>query len=402
MHLPSATTHLPRATTTTTSPVAAFELRCREAEWLDRPETLVELTKSAPTTTAQRYAGLSEVLVADAIARSHLDIRSLAGDRVILTCEMPRYGIPLGVRDLDRPPVDDWKLRDQVNGDLLDTDRHGRVQSSVAMQVRRGLIAVAGALPLLMAPMVAHAGGPSASIHQPSVEQLPAFAPPKLPESTQPTPPVEQPTTAPPVVEPPPTPVAAPPAPRVQTESLSLTGNTLWDGLLGKQVRLEMKNGQAVTGTVVAQTASDLAVARSPDGTVVAVPKAEVGGVRLRVEADGGVGAPSGTGPVGNRPMQDGRGMHGGGIVLVSFGAIAALSGTVMLAIYPSGVYISLPLLLPGLAMIGAGSAMLSSAGKKRKAFNKAWGIPAHAKVNLTPTLAGGRNGGTAGLVLQF
>jgi hypothetical protein len=393
MHSPSATTHLP--------PLAAFELRCREAEWLDRPETLVEFAQTAPTSTAQRYAGLSEVLVADAIARSHLDIRSLAGDRLILTCEMPRYGIPLGVRDLDRPPVDAWQLRDQINGDLLDTDRHGRVERSLAMQVRRGLIAVAGALPLLATPMLAHASGPSASMLAPSIEQLAAFAPPKLPENTQPTPPVEQPTAAPPVVEPPPTPTVVPPAPRVQAESLSLTGNTLWDGLLGKQVRLEMKNGQAVTGTVVAQTASDLAVARSPDGTVVAVPKAEVVGVRLRLEGVSDTPGSSST-PVGNRPLQDGRGLHGGGIVMVSVGAIAALSGTVMLAIYPSGVFISLPLLLPGLAMIGGGSAMLSAAGKKRKAFNKAWGIPAHAKVNLTPLVAGGRNGGTAGLVLQF
>jgi hypothetical protein len=397
MHLPSATITPP----TTLPPLAAFELRCREAEWLDRPETLVEFTGVAPTTTAQRYAGLSEVLVADAIARSHLDIRSLAGERLILTCEMPRYGIPLGVRDLDRPPVGDWKLREQIDGDLLDTNRHGRVERSVAMQVRRGLIAVAGALPLLMTPMLAHAGGPSAGI-QPSLEQLASFAPPKLPADTQPAPtPVEQPTTtAPPIAEPPPTPIM-PPAPRVQAESLSLTGNTLWDGLLGKQVRLEMKNGQGVAGTIVAQTVSDLAVARAPDGTVVAVPKAEVAGVRLRLEADAS-GAPAGSGPVGNRPTQDGRGLHGGGIVMVSLGAIAALSGTVMLVIYPSGVFISLPLLLPGLAMIGGGSAMLSSAGKKRKAFNKAWGIPQHARVNVTPMVAGGRNGGTAGLVLQF
>jgi hypothetical protein len=255
-----------------------------------------------------------------------------------------------------------------------------------------------------MTPMLAHAGTSLSGIQQPSLEQLAAFAPPKLPENTQPTPPVEQPnqpTMAPPVVEPPPpTPTATPPAPRVQPETLSLTGNTLWEGLLGKQIRLEMKGGQAVTGTVVAQTTSDLAVARSPDGTVVAVPKAEVAGVRLRLEAT--EGAPGSNVPVGDRPLQDGRGLHGGGIIMVSIGAIAALSGTVMLAIYPSGVFISLPLLLPGLAMIGGGSAMLSAAGKKRKAFNKAWGLPATARVHMTPTLNASRNGGVAGLVLRF
>jgi hypothetical protein len=386
MHSPSATT------------LSAFELRCRDAEWLDRPETLVEFSESAPAkTSAQRYAGLSELLIADAIARSHLEIRSLVGQRLILTCEAPRFGIPLGVRDLDRPPVDDWRLREQLDGDLLDTDRHGRVQRGVATQVRRGLIAVAGVLPLLMTPVLAHAGEPPAGIDQSSLEQLAAFAPPKLPE--QPVPPVEQPTVAPPVAEPPPTPTVAPPTPTVQAESLSLTGTTLWEGLLGKQVRLEMKGGQAVAGTIVAQTSRDLAVARAPDGLVVAVPKSEVIGVRLRIEA-----APAGGSnvPIGDRPTQNGKGLLVGGVVMVTIGSILALSGTVFLAISPSSVFLSLPQLLPGLAFIGGGSAMIANGGKKKKAYNKAWGLPPHAGLQMTPLFAAGRNGGTAGLMLRF
>ena len=43
-----------------------------------------------------------------------------------------------------------------------------------------------------------------------------------------------------------------------------------------------------------------------------------------------------------------------------------------------------------------------ASAGKKKKAFNKAWGLPETANVRLTPTLNANRNGGVAGLVLQF
>jgi hypothetical protein len=388
------------------SSLPAFDLRCRDAEWVDRSETLLEFARPAPMTPAQRYAGLSEILVADTIARAHLEIDSLAAGRVILSCETPRYGIPVGVIDLERPPVDDW-LRQQITADLLDTNRHGRVERSLSMHVRRGLIAVAGALPLLASPMLAHAGeATSIGFHAPSLEQLAGFAPPKegkavpptLPADPAPTPPVAEPTVAPPVADPPP---PTPPAPRVSGESLTLTGSTLWEGLLGKQVRLEMKNGQAVAGTIVAQTSTDLAVARAPDGTVVAVPKAEVLGVRLRTEAASGVVGGSNT-PVGDRPLQDGRGLHGGGIVMVSLGAIAALAGTVMLAISPSYVFISLPLLLPGLAMIGGGSAMLSASGKKRKAFNKAWGIPQHAGMQITPTLNGGRNGGAAGLILRF
>jgi hypothetical protein len=376
----------------------ALELRCREAEWIDRPETLVEFSKSTrhtPMTVAQRYAAVSEVLVADAFARAHFELQSVKGHRVVLTCETPRFGIPLGVRDLELPPVHEWQVRDRVAVDLLDIDPHGRVEHSVAMQMRRALIAVAGTLPLLMTPMLAHAGTPSAGIYQPSLEQLATFAPPTLPE--QPTPPVEQPTSAPAVEQPPP-PTAAPPAPKLQADSLSLTGTNLWNGLLGKQVRLEMKGGQAVTGVIVAQSSSDLAVARTPDGTVVAVPKAEVAGVRLRVEAvsDGGSNI-----PIADRPTQNGRGAMAGGIVMVSAGSILALTGTVFLGITPSALYLNLPLLLPGLALIGGGSALIASGGKKKKAYDKAWGLP-RAGLQMTPTFGAGPNGGAAGLVLRF
>lgn len=388
---------------------AAFVLRCRDGEWIDRPATLDEFARPAPLPSQARHAGLSEVLIADAIARAHYEIGSLAGGRVIVSCETPRFGIPLGVQDLDRAPVEQWNHVEQLDGELIDRDHHGRIERSLAMQVRRGLIAVAGALPLLASPMLAHASGPEL-MHAPSLELLAGFAPPKtaapkLPEepaepepapAAEPAPTPETTTTAPPVVTPP----AAPP-PRVES-SLSLTGSALWDGLLGQQVRLDMKDGQGVSGVVVAQTATDLALARTPDGTVVAVPKSEVAGVRMRVAVEG-AGGPGGSNvPVGDRPLQDGRGLNAGGIVMVTLGSIAALSGTVMLAISPYYLFISLPLLLPGLAMIGGGSAMISAAGKKKRAFDAAWGVPKSARIEVMPTLAGGRNGGGAGLILKF
>jgi hypothetical protein len=383
----------------TVSPEPAFQLRCRDGEWIDRDETLAEFAKPAAPTPMQQYAGLAEVLVADEIARAHFEIEALAEQRVILTCETARFGIPLGVFDLEQPPIDDWRIRAHLDADWIDTDRHGRIERSLAMQVRRGLIAVAGALPLLLGPMAAHAGDPPS----PNVE-LAAFGPPKLPDKTEPapTPPATPEPAAMPVVEPPPQP-QPPPAPRMSNESLSMTGTTLWEGLMGQQVKLDMKNGQSVAGTVVAQTASELALARAADGTVVAVPKAEVLSVRMRVDASA-AGAPGSASkvPLEDRPTQDGRGLEAGGIVMVTLGSIAALSGTVFLGITPSYVFISLPLLLPGLAMIGGGSAMIAAGGKKKKAFNKAWGIPLRAGVQLTPTLTGGRNGGSAGLVLRF
>ena len=80
----------------------------------------------------------------------------------------------------------------------------------------------------------------------------------------------------------------------------------------------------------------------------------------------------------------------------------AALAGTVMLGIYVSYLFISLPLLLPGLAMIGGGASMMASASKKRTKYRQAWGIPQTAKLKMLPTVAGSRNGGQVGLILRF
>lgn len=390
----------------TPTPMPALDLRCREAEWIDRPATISDFDCPAPTTPAQRYAGLAEVLVADAIARGHYEISELAGGRVILSCETPRYGIPVGVRTLDQVPTRDWLMQEDLCGELLDAGPGGRIERSLATQMRRGLMAVAGVLPLLVSPMLAHAGPGLAS----ELEQLDQVnqvgevmsAPPKLPKDAAPAPAAEAPppTAAPSTAAPP---TATPPAPRIGGDSLTLTGSNLWQGLLGKQVALEMKDGAAVGGTVVAQSSTDLAIARSADGTVVSVPKAQIAGVRMRPESASMGGAPGGSNmPVGSRPLQDGRGLHGGGIVMLTVGSVLALSGTVMMAISVSYVAISLPLLLVGLGSAGGGIGMLVAGSKRRRAFNEAWGIPARAGVQLTPTLAAGRNGGQAGLILRF
>jgi hypothetical protein len=380
----------------------ALDLRCREAEWIDRPATITDFDHAAPRSAAQRYAGLAEILVADAIARSHYEISELAGGRVILSCETPRFGIPVGVRALDHVPTHDWRMQEDLRGELIDVGVGGRIERSLATQMRRGLIAVAGALPLLVSPMLAHAG-PLDQLDQVAQELL--TAPPKLPKDAapapeaEPPPPTEVPPTAAPVVTPPPT---AAPAPRIGGDSLTLTGSTLWQGLLGKHVALEMKDGAAVGGTVVAQSSSDLAIARTVDGTVVSVPKAQIAGVRMRPDSMSSGSTSTSSIPVGERPLQDGRGLQAGGIVMLAFGSVMALSGTVMMAISVSYVAISLPLLVVGLASAGGGIGMLVAGGKRRRTFNDAWGIPARAGVQLTPTIAAGRNGGQAGLVLRF
>lgn len=386
----------------TTEPV--FNLRCRDAEWIDRPATLDEFAR--PASVQDRHRSLAELLIADMVARAQTEIAELLAGRVLLSCDTPRFGIPVGVRDLDTPAIDDWRIREQIDVELLDAGSDGRLQRSVAAQFRRGLIAVAGALPLLVSPMLAHAHAPP----ERTLERVLGFAPPpKLPEeaaaqpTTQPTttaapttaePPQPQPTAAPPVNS-----SAAAPAPRIGNDGLTLTGTNVWNGLLGKRVQLSMKNGQALDGTVVAQSSSDLAIARSSDGTVVSVPKSEVGGVRLKLSA--GLEAGSDV-PVHERPTEDGYKLYGGGAAMIGIGSAAALAGTVMLGIYISYLFISLPLLIPGLAMIGGGASMMASAGKKRKSVRRAWGLPETSSLQMLPTVGASRNGGQVGMILRF
>lgn len=389
----------------------AFDLRCRDAEWIDRPATLDEFSR--PAGAADRHAALADLLIADMIARAQTEIAELLAGRVLIGVENARFGIPVGVRDLDAPPIDDWRIHERIDVELLDASPDGRLERSIAAQFRRGLIAVAGALPLLASPILAHAHAPleAAALTRMTV----GFAPPKLPDEPQPKPaptpeasppsPTEAPVVAPqPEAQPQPTvaPQVAPtaaPAPRIGNESLTLTGTNVWAGLLGQRIRLVMKNDQSLDGTLVAQSTTDLALARSSDGTVVSVPKAEIAGVRL----DGPGGAPGQSDvPVSERPTNDGHKLHGGGAAMIGIGSAAALAGTVMLGIYISYLFISLPLLLPGLAMIGGGASLMASAGKKRKAYQQAWGIPATAKLNMVPTVSASRNGGQVGMVLRF
>jgi hypothetical protein len=200
------------------------------------------------------------------------------------------------------------------------------------------------------------------------------------------------------------------PPPRVD-DSLTLGGRTLWEGLLDKRVTLVMKDEQTLEGTVVAQSSSDLAVARASDGLVVSVPKDSVAGVRTTGAPTGATGAAM---PVGLRPRDDGRGAHATGAVLLAIGAPATLAGIVMLGICPGCFYIHLPLILPGAVMITGGALSLKKAKKQRRAFHEAWGIPVARlggsgrvarrapRWRLTPTFGAGPRGGSAGFVLRF
>lgn len=266
--------------------------------------------------------------------------------------------------------------------------------SARARRVRRSTratLAICTAAALFAGPLRADAGELTAP-------------PPTLPESEAPA---AGPGTSAPVMAPAPAPTMAPaPAPAAGTPAagtprvdnqLSLQGRALWDGLQDQRVSLKLINGAELEGTIVAHSSRDLALARSSDGSVVSVPKAEVATVRTRAGA-----STTSSVALGNRPIDSGRSLHSAGVALLSFGVPFGVAGTVWLGLCASCLYIHLPLLLPGIGMIVGGSIALKRAKKRNEAFRQAWGIPLAGRVRMMPSLALSRGGGEVGFALRF
>jgi hypothetical protein len=193
-------------------------------------------------------------------------------------------------------------------------------------------------------------------------------------------------TLAPPIVPPPPMVV------HDASDSLDLTGEALWKGLQDEAVILVLHDGSEARGIVVAQSSRELAIARAADGAVVGIAKRDIAGVRVdpRIEAV----------PCDEPDMRIGRGLIGGGAFLLAFGGAASLSGTTILAIFPEFTFIHLPLLLPGLAMIGGGTAMVV-AGKRKRADARRLNTGA-ARLRFSPIAGVSKNFGHVGLALRF
>lgn len=381
-----------------TSPELALSLRCREAEWIDADSTLTDFARPVPRSAqpAQGAVGLVEALVADRVARQFFGLQGTLA-RQFISCELARFEIPVGPQPLV-PPTADWNHREELAAELLPSAEEVEASGLVAMavRIRRGMVIAASVLPLALAPTLAHAGegGVEGPAPAPAADAADTDAPaqPETPATT------EAPTMAPAEAAPAPT----APAPRVTGSSLSLTSRAVWDGLSHKRVTLDMKNGQTLSGVVVAQSDRQIALARASDGTIVAVPKADVGGVRVKPTAGAGASKSAGGGDELPKTRESGRGMVVGGAIMLGFGGVAALAGTVLLATSPYTFYVALPLLLPGAATVIGGVVLVRGAKKKRALYNKAWGLPDMSKVELMPTINVGRNGGQAGLVLRF
>ena len=286
--------------------------------------------------------------------------------------------------------------------------RLDRDKRNSSLPAARWLPALGVLVALSTVPALAQAGEHAAAQPPTLPSESPQSAEPAAPNPTSAAPTS---TAAPQTVGPSPTsaPTAAPttsppnggplPAPRVDA-SLSLRGAAIWDGLEGKQVKLSMADGTTIAGTVVTNTGDAVAFARASDGMVVSVPKEEVSAINVRPQPVAG-GASPGVAP-GSRTLDSGRGQYAAGVALLSIGAPAALSGTVMLGLCAYCLYIHLPLLLPGIGMIIGGSIAIKRSKQRNEAFRKAWGVPLAGRFEMAPTLAFTRQGGEVGFVMRF
>lgn len=395
-----------------------LDLRASDARWEAHPEavaaTLADFQRPCvrdPKVRAQtRATALGELVIADHIARQQLAQMQLSEAVPVHASALSRARIPLAPWSPDTSvSIEDWRIESEVAGECVVLGEGlARSGSSAGRWIR--VLAAAAALPVVLVPTAAIAGAPTLTptltdaaitsgalvADAPALPDEPSAAPAST-EGEAAAEPAAEATAAP---APAPTTVAPPPTP--SPEALSLTGEVLWEGLMNTEISLAMNNSQSVTGTLVAQSPTELAIARSADGTLVSVPKADVAGVRLRMDGYTPSNYRKGVGALGDRPTEDGRGLLGAGVVLVGAGSVLTLTGISMLAIYPSGLSINLPTLLPGLAMLGAGGAMISVSKKRHAAFKKAWGLPETARLQMTPTFGVGKRGGQAGLVLRF
>ncbi|EDM79828.1 hypothetical protein PPSIR1_32053 [Plesiocystis pacifica SIR-1] len=385
-----------------------LDLRASDARWEAHPEavaaTLADFQRPCardPKVRARtRATALGELMIADHIARQQLAQMQLSEAVAVHTSALSRARIPLAPWTPDAAvSTEDWRIESEVAGEcVVIGEGLARSGSTAGRWIR--VLAAAAALPVVLAPTAAIAGAPTLTGAVVTGE-LEADAP-ALPDEPSATPaPAEGEVPAESAAAPAPAPTVAPP-PTPSPEALSLTGEVLWEGLMNTEISLAMNNSQSVTGALVAQSPTELAIARSADGTLVSVPKADVAGVRLRMDGYTPSTYRKGVGALGDRPTEDGRGLLGAGVVLVGAGSVLTLTGISMLAIYPSGLHINLPTLLPGLAMLGAGGAMISVSKKRHAAFKKAWGLPETARLQMTPTFGVGKRGGQAGLVLRF
>jgi hypothetical protein len=167
------------------------------------------------------------------------------------------------------------------------------------------------------------------------------------------------PTTAPEASEPTPEPAPAAPAPPTLDQS------TVWNGLVGQQLSLELTGDVTLVGKLMGQQAGQLVLARLGDGAVVGVPYEDVKSVHVRVDRK------RARRPIDPK-MSNYAGMLAGGGVLLGIGIPAVAAGAVFMWIAPGlNIFMNIHLLGGGGAMVAGGSAMLAVGVTRKKLWTQ-------------------------------
>lgn len=192
-------------------------------------------------------------------------------------------------------------------------------------------------------------------------------------------------------------PVVPPPAPEVAPmilDDLSYVGVRLWEAVRGARVTLVIDHGLTVTGTVLAQSSDEIAIARDPDGTVMRVPKDLVMGMRLLATTP----AAEVTGPPRiEEPPAGGRTIAAVGGVLTGLGATMLSTFAIGSAIDSSFPYYGFPLMLIGPALLAPGIPLLA-AGLLREERRHDWRVEQELQITTGPT----RGGWSGALSISF
>lgn len=246
-------------------------------------------------------------------------------------------------------------------------------------RMARRVVSMVIALPMMVAS-VAHAAPPEGAVPDAPAPKTPA------PEGPTPQRPSHTPTTAP--ITPPTADQTRPenaPTPSADA-GLALTGTSLWTGLEQREVRLVLAGERQVAGVLLSQSATQLAVAESTRGEVVAVDKADIVGVevvpRRRIVA-----------------TSDGTGLLAGGGILLALGVPTTIAGLVFTAFSP---FYGL-MFLPGPFAVGAGIPMVIVGSHRRRDYRSQFTRgPKRRLGRLTPDLRLGRQGAAAGVTWRF
>lgn len=131
----------------------------------------------------------------------------------------------------------------------------------------------------------------------------------------------------------------------------------VWPRLIGSELRLTI-NGDPVEGRLLGASGGQILFARGGDGLVMTLPVTSIAGVELQ-SVDVARACP-------RRPTGPGVGLLAGGAVSLALGIPTAIAGVVMSGLCAGCLFITLPLLLIGSPLVGAGAGMIH-VGLQRK-----------------------------------